>query len=121
MGTVTEWQRCNHDLTYTKDIPNNTNYHLSLTSKGYHALIYSGDHDLVVPFLGTQAWIRSLNFSVVDEWRSWHVGGQVAGYTTTYSNNLTFATVRGAGHTAPEYKPEECLAMLQRWISSRPL
>ncbi|XP_038977334.1 serine carboxypeptidase-like 18 isoform X1 [Phoenix dactylifera] len=120
-GTVREWQRCNLDLPYTKDIPNNINYHLSITSKGYRALVYSGDHDLVVPFLGTQAWTRSLNFSVVDEWRSWHVGGHIAGYTTTYSNNLTFATVRGAGHTAPEYKPEECFAMVQRWISSRPL
>nr|XP_010939012.1 serine carboxypeptidase-like 17 isoform X1 [Elaeis guineensis] len=93
-GTVREWQRCNSDLAYAKDIPNNINYHLSLTNKGYRALVYSGDHDLVVPFVGTQAWIRSLNFSVVDEWRSWHVGGQVAGYTTAFSNNLTFATVR---------------------------
>ncbi|GMN37943.1 hypothetical protein TIFTF001_042720 [Ficus carica] len=47
-----------------------------------------------VPFLATQAWIRSLNYSIVDEWRSWVVQGQVAGYTRTYSNRMTFATVR---------------------------
>jgi hypothetical protein len=40
----------------------------------------SGDHDLLVPHLGTQAWVRSLNFSIVDEWRAWHLGGQSAGW-----------------------------------------
>jgi len=40
----------------------------------------SGDHDLLVPHLGTQAWVRSLNFPIVDEWRAWHLGGQAAGW-----------------------------------------
>ncbi|XP_028548129.1 serine carboxypeptidase-like 13 [Dendrobium catenatum] len=77
----------------------------------------SGDHDMVLPFVGTKEWVKSLNFSITDRWRSWHVDGQVAGYTESYSNNLTFATVKGAGHTAPEYKAKECLAMFRRWIS----
>jgi len=40
----------------------------------------SGDHDLMVPHLGTQAWVRSLNFPIVDDWRAWHLGGQSAGW-----------------------------------------
>ncbi|XP_028075987.1 serine carboxypeptidase-like 17 [Camellia sinensis] len=76
---------------------------------------------MIIPFLGTQAWIRALNYSIVDEWRSWWVQGQVAGYTRTYSNRMTFATVKGAGHTALEYKPTECYTMLERWISNQPL
>jgi hypothetical protein len=39
----------------------------------------SGDHDPGVPFLGTQRWVRSFNFSIVDDWRAWHVDGQSAG------------------------------------------
>lgn len=39
----------------------------------------SGDHDMCVPFTGTQEWTRSLGYKIVDEWRSWHSKGQVAG------------------------------------------
>ncbi|THU71427.1 hypothetical protein C4D60_Mb04t01290 [Musa balbisiana] len=120
-GTVGEWQRCNYDLPYTEDINSSIMYHLRVTSKRYRALVYSGDHDMLITFVGTNEWIRSLNFSIVDDWRSWHVGGQVAGYTTSYSNNLTFATVKGAGHTAAEYKEKECFAMIRRWLSHKPL
>ncbi|XP_020245454.1 serine carboxypeptidase-like 17 [Asparagus officinalis] len=120
-GTVREWVRCNHSLAYTDNTPSSVPYHLNLTKKGYRALVYSGDKDLLIPFIGTQAWIRSLNYSIVDDWRSWHVDGQVAGYTRKYSNSLTFATVKDAGHTAPEYKPKSCFMMLARWISHRPL
>jgi hypothetical protein len=39
----------------------------------------SGDHDAMVPHLGTQAWVRSLGFPIVDDWRAWHLQGQSAG------------------------------------------
>ncbi|RYR47713.1 hypothetical protein Ahy_A07g033665 [Arachis hypogaea] len=70
---------------------------------------YSG---ILIPIIAHEilkAWIRSLNYSIVDDWRPWYTNGQVAGYTRTYSNAMTFAT--GGGHTAPEYKLEECLHM----------
>ncbi|KAF3340818.1 Serine carboxypeptidase-like 2 [Carex littledalei] len=119
-GTIVNWHRC-RTLSYKYDVQTAVPYHRNVTSKGYSALIYSGDHDAIAPYVGTQAWIRSLNFSIVDDWRPWYFGGQVAGFTRRYSNNLTFATVKGAGHTAPEYKPKECLAMLARWLSGAPL
>ncbi|XVF61385.1 hypothetical protein PTKIN_Ptkin08bG0124900 [Pterospermum kingtungense] len=118
-GTVREWVRCNKSLLYDKDVERATGYHLYLNSKGYRALIYSGDHDSSVPYIGTESWIKSLNFSIVDDWRPWFVDGQVAGYSREYENNFTFATVkaRGGGHTASEYNPKECFAMFKRWIS----
>ncbi|KAF8030984.1 hypothetical protein BT93_D0234 [Corymbia citriodora subsp. variegata] len=120
-GSIGDWQRCNSGLRYKSDISSTLQYHAKLSAKGCRSLIYSGDHDMVIPYIGTQAWIRSLNHSIVDDWRPWMVQGQVAGYTRTYSNGMTFATVKGGGHTAPEYKPEECFAMFERWISQETL
>ncbi|KAF7059984.1 hypothetical protein CFC21_066815 [Triticum aestivum] len=68
-GTVPSWLRCNFDIRYTNDIFSSVEHHLDVTTRGYRSLIYSGDHDMIVPSIGTQAWIKSLNFSVVDEWR----------------------------------------------------
>ncbi|XP_051149999.1 serine carboxypeptidase-like 11 isoform X2 [Andrographis paniculata] len=115
------WERCNRSLPYTNGTWDSTPIHAYLSTKGYRSLIYSGDHDMVMPFLSTQAWIRSLNYSIMDEWRQWLVRGQIAGYTRTYANNMTFATVKGGAHVAPESNPEECFAMFERWISYKPL
>ncbi|KAH0685100.1 hypothetical protein KY289_022852 [Solanum tuberosum] len=120
-GTIGKWERCASNLQYQMMVTNSIPYHENLSSKGYRSLIYSGDHDKLVTFQSTQAWIKSLNYSVVDDWRAWTVDNEVAGYTRSYSNQMTFATVKGAGHTAPEYKPRECLAMLTRWMSYQPL
>ncbi|KAK8468964.1 hypothetical protein PHAVU_006G168154 [Phaseolus vulgaris] len=120
-GSIGQWRRCSMHIPQKHDIPSSFEYHVNLSKMGYRSLIYSGDHDLLIPFLATQAWIRSLNYSIVDDWRQWHTDGQVAGYTRTYSNRMTFATVKGAGHTAPEYKPKECLDMYSRWLSKRAL
>ncbi|XP_026444505.1 serine carboxypeptidase-like 7 [Papaver somniferum] len=120
--TVKKWIRCNYDIPYAYDISSSVEYHRNISTKlGYRALIYSGDHDYIVPHISTKAWIRSLNLSIVDDWRPWLLDDQFAGYTRTYSSGLTYATVKGAGHTAPEFRPKECYAMFERWMSHAPL
>ncbi|EXC17679.1 Serine carboxypeptidase-like 7 [Morus notabilis] len=88
-GTKGKWQRCDFDVPYHKDVDNTVPYHFNLSSKGYRSLIYSGDHDLTIPFTETQAWIRSLNFPIVDDWRPWIVDAQVGGLVT-YHNLLQY-------------------------------
>ncbi|KAK1366926.1 serine carboxypeptidase-like 2 [Heracleum sosnowskyi] len=100
-GTIGTWSRCNTvTLDFETLIWDVRPYHANLSTKGFRSLIYSGDQDFVVPFISTQAWIKELNYSIVDEWRPWIVEGQVAGYTRSYANIMTFATVKGGGHTA---------------------
>ncbi|XP_030550344.1 serine carboxypeptidase-like 2 isoform X2 [Rhodamnia argentea] len=118
-GTIEKWVRCNKTLSYTYTVTDVIDIHKELMKRGFRALIYSGDHDMVIPYIGTQAWINTLNLTISQDWHAWFVDGQVAGYATLYAyfpSLLTFATVKGGGHTAPEYKPKECFAMINRWF-----
>ncbi|QHO11392.1 hypothetical protein HN51_069179 [Arachis hypogaea] len=121
-GTIKTWEMCSKNLAYVNDITSSVEYHLNFTSEDLRAIIYSGDHDLIVPYVGTEEWIQSLNLTVSsdDVWSPWFQDGQVAGYTEIYTKNkyvMTFATVKGGGHTAAEYKPKESFNMISRWLS----
>ncbi|XP_049342901.1 serine carboxypeptidase-like 18 [Solanum verrucosum] len=132
-GTTLEWVRCNESMryrgkerteSYVYDVPSAIDYHRHLTNKSCRALIYSGDHDMIVPHLSTEEWIDTLKLPIASDWEPWFIDGQVAGYKVKYLQNdyeLTYATVKGAGHNAPEFKPEQCLPMLDRWCSGDPL
>ncbi|XP_044509215.1 serine carboxypeptidase-like 16 [Mangifera indica] len=123
-GTVPDWKRCNKTLNYERDVSSVLDYHRNFTNKGLQALVYNGDHDLIIPNTATQGWIGKLNLTIVNDWRPWLVDGQVAGYTTKYSENgyrLTYATVKGGGHTPQESKRRECYEMFERFIHYYPL
>ncbi|KAJ0034752.1 hypothetical protein Pint_24135 [Pistacia integerrima] len=98
-GTIKDWARCNKSLSYTKDIPSSLNYHRNLIKRGYRVLIYSGDLDLAIPYVGTETWIKSLNLTIDSGWQPWSVEGQVAGYWMRYIESiysLTYATVKAS-------------------------
>ncbi|CAN8287928.1 unnamed protein product [Cochlearia groenlandica] len=119
-GSIKKWRHCNWDIPYTHDIISSVPYHKNNSINGYRSLIYSGDHDLCVPFIGTQAWIKSLNYSIIDEWKPWMINDQIAGYTRTYANKMTYATIKASGHTA-EFNQEKSSVMFERWINNQPL
>ncbi|KAL5703188.1 Serine carboxypeptidase-like 20 [Ranunculus cassubicifolius] len=110
------WELCTDNINYNHDLGSMIKYHQNLTTSGYRALIFSGDHDMCVPYTGSEAWTRSLGYKILDEWRPWKYDGQVAGFLQGYDNNLTFLTAKGAGHTVPEYKPREALYFYTRWL-----
>ncbi|CAO2818972.1 unnamed protein product [Amaranthus hypochondriacus] len=113
------WELCTGRVEYNHDAGSMIIYHKNLTSRGYRALIYSGDHDMCVPFTGSEAWTKSVGYKVVDEWRPWTCNDQVAGFTQGYEKNLTFLTIKGAGHTVPEYKPREALYFYTQFLAGQ--
>ncbi|XP_071722544.1 serine carboxypeptidase-like 17 [Rutidosis leptorrhynchoides] len=130
-GMVKEFRLCNLDMRYSSskssmplyefDVLSSVIYHKMLTKRNCRALIFSGDHDLMVPYIGTHNWIKSLNLTITDSnWEAWYSNDEVGGYKTTYARDnysLVFATVKGAGHTAPEFKHKECFEMVKKWFA----
>ncbi|KAG5603188.1 hypothetical protein H5410_034558 [Solanum commersonii] len=112
------WELCKH-LNFTHDAGSMIPYHKNLTTQGYRALIYSGDHDMCVPYTGSEKWTSSLGYAIVDEWRPWYTKEKIQGYTQGYANNLTFLTIKGSGHTVPEYKPQESLYFYDSWLQGK--
>ncbi|XP_058189547.1 serine carboxypeptidase-like 1 [Rhododendron vialii] len=95
--TKEKWARCNESMAYTEVVFNSLDYHRNLSHTTLRALIYSGDHDMAVPYLGTHKWIEALNLTVDEEWRPWFVDGQNGGYTMSCVRkgyHLTFATIK---------------------------
>ncbi|ONK78097.1 uncharacterized protein A4U43_C02F14280 [Asparagus officinalis] len=118
-NAIGEWILCTDNINFNHDAGSMIKYHKNLTSLGYRAVIFSGDHDMCVPFTGSEAWTRSLGYKVVDLWRPWYFNDQVAGYTQGYEHDFRFLTIKGSGHTVPEYKPKEALAFYSRWLSGK--
>jgi len=123
-GTIRHWERCNHSLSYTQDVSSVIPVHKELSRSALEVLVESGDKDMAIPYVGTLKWIKSLNLTLVENWRPWFIDHQVAGYTMKYSDNgyrLTFATVKGAGHPAPEFYRRECYDLFERWVHYNPI
>lgn len=107
-----EWEDCSTTIRYKEadrhhDVSPIYNY---LIDGGYNLniLVFSGDDDDVCATIGTQDWIWDLGYNVAGKaWQPYTVDGQVGGYLTKWKNTkFAFATVHGAGHEVPAYKPE---------------
>lgn len=123
-SAIGEWVLCTSRVKYTHNAGSMMPVHSKLLSGGYRALIYSGDHDMCVPYTGSEAWTIAMGYKVIDQWRPWYVRQQVAGYTRAFENNLTFATVKGGKnhHTciSTSLKPRSRLYMDFRAFLSVP-
>ncbi|KAL4586241.1 hypothetical protein LXL04_010876 [Taraxacum kok-saghyz] len=131
-GTIGKWEfwnqtiqyaeRKNDTFCYAYDIFSSVPHHKKLVSKNCRGLIFSGDQDMTFPYVGIEQWIVSLNLPVNNPWKPFYVDNQVGGYEMTYAQNefsLTFATVKGAGHSVPQYKPKESLYLAEKWLASK--
>jgi carboxypeptidase C (cathepsin A) len=113
------WDYCSEFINYTSG--KNASYDIYVSLKGkYRILKYSGDTDGAIPTFGTQQWIKDLNWSVQEAWRPMMLNGQVAGYVEIH-DGLTFVTIHGAGHMAPQWKRPQTYHAIFNFIKNQPL
>lgn len=92
-----------------------------LLAAGLRVLVYNGDCDFMVDWIGSKRWVTELAWPRQQKWaatldQSWNVNGKQRGVQRTYSG-LTFLQLFGAGHLVPMDLPEVSLAMVQEFIS----
>ncbi|KVG75638.1 Peptidase S10, serine carboxypeptidase [Cynara cardunculus var. scolymus] len=105
-GTTEKWEYVNTSIAYDLK-KNNTVYY------SYDVWSTIESHK--------QLLTKNCQALIICAWEPWFVGTQVAGYQMTYArrgSSIQFATVKGAGHALTLYKPEEALALMDRWLAS---
>ncbi|KAL2320633.1 hypothetical protein Fmac_029602 [Flemingia macrophylla] len=96
-----------------------------LVESGLKVIVYSGDQDSVVPFMGTRRLVdrlaKKLGLKTTRPYSAWFVDNQVGGWTQVYGNHLTYATVRGASHEAPATQPKRSFQLFNAFLKGKPL
>ncbi|KAL2631401.1 hypothetical protein R1flu_016087 [Riccia fluitans] len=91
-----------------------------LSQKNVKMWIYSGDTDSVCPTTTAELTIKALNFTVEIPWYPWNHSSQVGGYSEVYKE-LTYTTVRDAGHFVPYSQPGRALSLFKHFLAGKPL
>ncbi|RXH92270.1 hypothetical protein DVH24_033166 [Malus domestica] len=96
-----------------------------LVKSGIRVLIYSGDQDSAIPLTSTRTLVnglaKDLGLQTNVPYSVWVQEKQVAGWTQVYSDALSYATIRGAGHEAPISQPGRSLLMFASFLRGKPL
>jgi carboxypeptidase C (cathepsin A) len=116
-----EWELCSLEINqrYKRLTKGSIWTYPTLIKSGLRILIFSGDTDMAVPFNGNQLWIRDLKLEIEKPWRQWRAyddPDNVSGYVINYKG-LTFCTIKGTGHMAPQWKPKESFYMFSKFLN----
>lgn len=117
-----DWEPCSDVIKHWQDSPSTMLPLLKeFMANGLRVWIFSGDTDGRVPVTSTKKSIKKLKLPIKTQWHPWFLGGEVGGYTQVYGGNLTFATVRGAGHQVPSFQPARALSLIMHFIAGTEL
>jgi len=120
---VKSWNFCSGFIgrTYRHEIQEMDNFYKALLKLKKRVLVYNGDLDLACNFLGDQWFVNRLEQPLKSPKRHWLVvdekgQNQIAGFVKDFEN-ISFMTVKGAGHMVPTDKPVEALEMFKRFLN----
>lgn len=101
--------------------------HKQLQQYNPNVLVYNGDADPGCNYLWAEASVAKFGVDVETPWKPWVygadslVGEQLGGYLTTYFGNVLFATVHGAGHMSPQWRPEAVYNLVSKFLHGAPI
>ncbi|OQS03092.1 serine protease family S10 [Thraustotheca clavata] len=118
-----KWQSCNMAVhaAFSYDWMRNFDDLVTpMVENGIDVLVYAGDADFIVNWMGCKAWTVALDWKYQKQFAGqedidWLVNGKKAGKVRSVQG-LTFLQVFDAGHMVPMNQPENSLAMLQEFI-----
>eukprot|EP01103_Thecamoeba_quadrilineata_P014500 TRINITY_DN433_c0_g1_i1.p1 TRINITY_DN433_c0_g1~~TRINITY_DN433_c0_g1_i1.p1 ORF type:complete len:476 (-),score=107.33 TRINITY_DN433_c0_g1_i1:116-1543(-) len=114
------WASCTNNINYTGNYPSMIPFYNKIFDQrpDLKIIIYSGDVDVdTVPFPVTQRCLYDLQRPLQQHWQPWYVNGATAGYWEVY-DRYTYATVKGAGHEAPQYQPLTVYNLFTRFLQN---
>ncbi|XP_072013118.1 lysosomal protective protein-like isoform X1 [Amphiura filiformis] len=112
-----QWSICS-DINYKTIYADMYKQYNALLAK-YRILIYHGDTDLACNFLGGQEFVNSLGQQEKAQRRAWIYKNQIAGFVHEFEN-ITYMTVKGAGHMVPQWKAPQALQMFTNFLNNKP-
>ncbi|ETP43878.1 hypothetical protein F442_09507, partial [Phytophthora nicotianae P10297] len=115
-----KWQSCNMEVHagFSFDWMKNFQQLVPpMLEAGIRGLVYAGDADFIVNWMGCKAWTLELPWSKHDEFlaaedKDWTVDGKKAGRIRQVGP-FTFQQVYEAGHMVPLDQPKNALALLK--------
>ncbi|XP_053204883.1 lysosomal protective protein-like [Panonychus citri] len=121
-STLPDWTDCSETVSsnYKMQYPSLKKQVIASIKAGKRGLIYNGDTDMVCDFLGDEWFSDQLGFKQIGEYEPWYVNNQVAGFVKHYQG-FAYATIRGSGHTVPEYRPAAALYMIEKFLARNKL
>ncbi|KAM4082325.1 hypothetical protein ACJW30_11G164200 [Castanea mollissima] len=117
-----DWEPCSDIIEKWIDSPSTIIPLLrEFMANGIRVWVFSGDTDGRVPVTSTKYSLNKMRLPIETAWYPWFIDREVGGYTQKYKGDLTFATVRGAGHQVPSYQPLRALSLISHFLSGKPL
>ncbi|MBN3309795.1 PPGB protein, partial [Amia calva] len=115
------WDICSDEVgeNYKSVYRTMNDIYLKLLGLGLRVLVYNGDTDMACNFLGDKWFVELLNQNKTTEYKPWLYDHQIAGFYQQFGN-VTFLTVKGAGHMVPQWAPGPAFYMFQSFLANTP-
>ncbi|CAD5212343.1 unnamed protein product [Bursaphelenchus okinawaensis] len=89
-----------------------------ILSKQVRVLYFYGDTDMVCNHLSGEYFTAKVGGAPLVDSKSWLFNNKIGGKKTVYNNGLTYTTIHGAGHMAPQWKAEETSYVAKSFVQN---